>query len=121
VSALLTSGLDGCEALLSFTSSDPTWRRLMQPNRGWSDEEWEAARERLQWRGWMDAEGALTAEGIERREEIERRTDGLAIPPLDRLGAEMTETLYDLLRPLARRIVDRGGIPMPNPVGVPAP
>ena len=121
VVALLLSGLDGCEALLSFTSSDSNWRQIIQPNRGWSDEEWEAAREHLEGRGWMNADGVLTAEGIKGREEIERRTDLLALPPLHHLGADRTEELYDLLLPLARTIIARGGIPMPNPMGVPEP
>ncbi|HZS85978.1 MAG TPA: hypothetical protein VFE42_00620 [Chloroflexota bacterium] len=121
VAALLGSGLDGCEALLSFTSSDATWRQVMQMNRGWTDEEWEAARGRLEQRGWVDRDGTLTAVGQECRAEIERQTDRLALPPLDALGAAGAADLYDLLLPLARTIVAQGGIPLPNPVGVPEP
>lgn len=37
------------------------------------------------------------------------------------LGAERTERLLELLTPMARAINDAGGVPVPNPVGVPAP
>jgi hypothetical protein len=121
VAALLMGSLDGCEALLTFASSDATRRQLLQPNRGWTDEEWEAARRRLQDRGWLDENGALTATGTNGRQEIERETDLLATPPLRSLGSAGTEELYQLLLPLARTIIAQGGIPMPNPMGVPAP
>lgn len=121
VAALLLKGLDGCEALVSFTSSDTDWRQILQPIRGWTDEEWEAARRRLEERGWMDGSGALTEAGRAMRDEVERQTDLLALSPFDRLGAEETEELYDVLLPLARKIIAEGGVPVPNPVGVPEP
>lgn len=121
IAALLTTPLDGCESLVSFTSPDGTWREIIQPNRGWTDEEWEAARRRLQDRGWLDADGALTPTGIEGRAGVERQTDLLAMSPVERLGAEGAEELYHLLLPIAPQIIAGGGIPMPNPMGVPAP
>lgn len=120
VAALLLSGFDGCEALVSFAPSDAGWRRILQPNRGWTDAEWEAARRRLEERGWMDG-GALTEAGKAVRDQVEKQTDIHALAPLHRLGAQRTEELYALLLPLARTIIEQGGVPVPNPVGVSAP
>jgi hypothetical protein len=119
--SLFQHSLDGCEALLTFTSPGTDWRKVLQPIRGWTDDEWDAARERLTRRGWLDESGALSAEGQAMRDEIERETDRLARPPFERLGADRTEELYALLLPLARTIIAKEGVPIPNPVGVPVP
>jgi len=37
------------------------------------------------------------------------------------LGKEKYARLISLVRPLSTSIVDQGGIPMPNPMGVPRP
>ncbi|MGH9008373.1 MAG: helix-turn-helix domain-containing protein, partial [Acidimicrobiia bacterium] len=55
------------------------------------------------------------------RAKVEARTDALAEEPWRALGPERTERLLELLTPMARAINDAGGVPVPNPVGVPAP
>ncbi len=55
------------------------------------------------------------------RAEVESRTDELAEAPWRALGPERTERLLELLTPMARAINAAGGVPVPNPVGVPAP
>jgi hypothetical protein len=77
--------------------------------------------ERLRSRGWLDADGALTDAGRAGRAEVEARTDTLAEEPWTALGPERTGRLRELLTPMARAINDAGGVPVPNPVGVPAP
>jgi hypothetical protein len=49
------------------------------------------------------------------------RSAALAGAPWDHLGSGRTTQLLELLTPLARTIAERGGVPVPNPVGVPAP
>lgn len=121
VVSLLAEGLDGCEAHLTLVSTGTVPREAIQPHRGWSDEEWEAARQRLQRRGLLDKSGLLTPAGRALRQAVEDRTDLLALPPWQHLGSEQPARLVSLVRPLSISIVDQGGIPMPNPMGVPRP
>jgi len=121
VAALTAAGLDGCEAHVTVTATGAVPRDTLQSNRKWSDEEWAAAEERLRERGWLDGDGNLTDAGRAGRAEVEARTDELAEEPWRALGPERTERLLELLTPMARAINDAGGVPVPNPVGVPAP
>jgi len=121
VVALLAEGLDGCEAHITLIGTGTVPREALQPHRGWSDEEWEVASQRLQQRGMLDETGLLTPTGIALRQAVEDRTDLLALPPWQHLGREQYTRLVSLVRPLSISIVDQGGIPMPNPMGVPRP
>ena len=77
--------------------------------RGWNEEEVDAACERLRARGII-ADGALTAEGTELRDHIERTTDLATRAVVDRLGDDAAE-LIALLDPWADAIVVGGGYP----------
>jgi helix-turn-helix protein len=121
VASLTAAGLDGCEAHVTVTATGAVPRETLQSNRKWSNEEWAAAEERLKARGWLDPAGNLTDAGRAGRAEVEARTDALAEEPWRALGPERTERLLALLTPMARAINDAGGVPVPNPVGVPAP
>lgn len=120
VASLTAAGLDGCEAHVTLTATGSVPRDTLQSNRKWSDEEWAAAEDRLRTRGWLDAAGNITAAGRAGRAEVEARTDALAEEPWRALGPERTERLLELLTPMARAINAAGGVPVPNPVGVPA-
>ncbi len=121
VATLTAAGLDGCEAHVTVAATGSVPRSTLQENRKWSDDDWAAAEERLQSRGWLDGDGNLTDAGRAGRAEIEARTDALAEAPWQALGPARTERLRELLTPMARAINDAGGVPVPNPVGVPAP
>ncbi|MEV6009741.1 hypothetical protein AB0M29_23380 [Streptomyces sp. NPDC051976] len=116
--ALLTAGIDGCEAnVLTVQLGMATDEQ--REYRGWTTDEWAAATDRLRTRGWLAADGTPTAEGRAARDAVEATTERLARPGLAALGDDGTRRLADLLRPLARRIVDGGGLPFPNPMGMP--
>ena len=121
VAALTAAGLDGCEAHVTLAAGGSVPREALQPNRGWTDEEWSAAEARLARRGWLDDAGALTETGRAGRAAIENQTDLLAMPPWRSLGEGASTRLCELARPLSVRIVEQGGIPIPNAMGVPAP
>jgi hypothetical protein len=121
VVALLAEGLDGCEAHLTLVGTGTVPREALQPHRGWSDEEWQTAIQRLQQRGLLDASGLLTPAGVVLRQAVEDRTDWLALPAWQHLGREQSARLVSLVQPLSISIVDQGGVPMPNPMGVPRP
>jgi hypothetical protein len=118
VAALLAEGLDGCEAHITLVGASNVPREAIQPHRGWSDEEWSAAQARLVDRGWLDATGALTGRGRAGRQAVEERTNELAMPPWRHLGDERFERLRQLARLLSGLIVEQGGVPIPNPMGL---
>jgi hypothetical protein len=120
VASLTAAGLDGCEAHVTLTATGSVPRDTLQSNRKWSDDEWAAAEDRLRARGWLDAAGNITDAGRAGRAEVEVRTDELAEEPWRVLGPQGTERLLELLSSMARAINAAGGVPVPNPVGVPA-
>jgi hypothetical protein len=79
--------------------------------RGWSQEEVDAARARLQERGLLDGEGQLTDAGRTFRSEIEHDTDLAEREVIDRLGDRAGE-LFSLIQPMAKTIVENGGYPV---------
>ena len=116
--ALLAADIDGCEALVLRAGLDLS-REVLQPVRGWSDEEWEQAAARLAGRGWLGEDGRVTPEGAAARRAVEDATDQAAARPWARLGTAATEELASLLAPVARACAAE--LPFPNPVGVPEP
>lgn len=120
VVALVAAGLDGCEAhvlRLAVAGGDPV---LMRGARGWSDDDWDAAAERLRARGLLDGQGP-TDEGRGLVDEVEAITDVAALAPLAVLGAAAVDDVLAVLEPIARAVRRTGEIPDPNPIGVPAP
>jgi hypothetical protein len=113
--ALLAADIDGCEALVLRAGSDLS-REVLQPARGWADEDWDRAAAR---RGWLDEDGRVTPEGAAVRQAVEDATDQAAARPWARLGTAATDELAGLLGPVARACAAE--LPFPNPVGVPEP
>jgi hypothetical protein len=84
--------------------------RILQQSRQWSDEEWQAAVERLAERGLVTGDGAFTEAGRTLRDGIEARTDELALAPWRALGADAVDELRALVRPMSKAIVEGGGL-----------
>jgi Helix-turn-helix family len=118
VAALVHAGLDGAEAHVARVAETGDPVSSIRPYRGWSDEDWANAIERLRVRGWIGADARLTARGRAVRAEVEADTDRLAASPVDTLGAQDLERLLMLLRPFVSRLAE-DLIPYPNPMGVP--
>ncbi|MFE2032169.1 hypothetical protein ACFXBB_02690 [Streptomyces scopuliridis] len=112
LAVLLRAGLDPLEALASHTASgrgmSPKW---VLAGRGWSREEWEAAKERLRGRGLLDADGELTAPGTELRKALEDETDRLDRAPYEHLGAAGVARLTELGGALAGAVQAAGAFP----------
>ncbi len=121
VASLLAGGIDGCEAHVTLVGTGAVPREAIQPHRGWSDEEWEAAETRLRARGWLDDVGMLTQAGRDARQWVEARTDALAARPWEALGADGCARLRELAFQLSDTVVRAGGVPIPNPMGLPWP
>jgi hypothetical protein len=120
VLAAVHAGLGGLETTLTHIGDGVLGRADVQPHRGWSDTQWDAAVDRLRTRGILDADGRLTDAGHELRRGIEQNTDRLAEAPVTALGTDV-ERLLELAVPLARAVLDSGVVPVPNPMGVTRP
>jgi hypothetical protein len=121
VTALRRARLDGCEAhvLVAAEAGVPT--ELLRNSRGWTEDEWAAATDRLRERGLVDEEGAATDAGLALRALVERATDAAARVLFAAAPAGAVDGLMRGLEPLARAVAASGLIPYPNPIGVPAP
>lgn len=119
IAILTEAAIDGCEAHVLHAAIGRVPVVVLRDNRGWSEADWDAATQRVQGRGWLDASGQPTAAGHQERERIERRTDQLALQPYRRLGEEKVERVLRLAGGLARDIIASGEIPFPNPIGLP--
>ncbi|MFE3258780.1 hypothetical protein [Nocardia sp. NPDC059229] len=114
VACLLSEGIDGCEAHVLFSASTGTPAQLWRDNRGWSETDWKAARERLTDRGLLNSEG-ITEAGRALRAHIEARTDALAMTAYR--GVPGILEMLSALTPAARAVVRSGEVPYPNPMG----
>lgn len=108
VSVLVAAEVSPLEALVLHEASGMVPPGFLQASRSWSDAEWEAGRDRLRERGWVHGD-ELTTEGRDVREQIEQRTDALALAPWRALGEDGCARLRELVRPMSRAIVGNGG------------
>jgi hypothetical protein len=117
--AMLTGyGVGGLEAHLLVVGANRLARDVIQPAKGWTDEEWDAGVEALRERGWLSDDAQLTDAGRAIHDAVERRTETLAQAPYDAIGADATARLHELLTPLRDRIIELGGIPRAYPMAV---
>lgn len=119
LAVLADEGLDGCEALVLAVASGRVPRDTMRQDRGWSEEEWADAADRLRARGLVDAHCDATGHGRQERERIEEATDRLAGRLLHPLPEAEAEGLLHTLEPLVRRLLAADVLPFPNPIGLP--
>ncbi|MFJ6519419.1 hypothetical protein ACIQJ4_14390 [Streptomyces filamentosus] len=117
LAALLGAGLDPAEALVSFAAIGAAPEAVFA-SRGWTAEEWEAARDRLAVRGLVDADGGATPAGRELRAGVERRTDELAAAPWAALGEDATVRLAELLGGPWLAAIGSGLLPADNTLGI---
>jgi len=83
-------------------------------SRAWTDDQLDAAEERLVARGLV-ADGALTDRGRAKREAVEAATDRQCRPIVEALGDDL-QTLVDIARPWGQAICDAGGYPAAGPM-----
>lgn len=119
--ALLQREIGGAAAHVLASAAGRTDREWLMRARGWDEEAWAIASAELADRGWLDAEGALTAEGIAMVSVIEADTDRLALDPWRALGDARCDRLAELLAPVRRAVVAGGAWPANNPIGAPEP
>jgi hypothetical protein len=121
IAALLIEGLDGPESMVWRVALNGRGRGMAQPARGWTDEEWDAARQRLHQRGYLDGERGPSQKAHSAYRTIEETTDQLAAGPWRALGTEGTERCAALLTPLTTRILERLAKFYPSWINLPMP
>ncbi|ACZ87910.1 SCO6745 family protein [Streptosporangium roseum] len=117
LAALMAADLDGCEALVSFAAVGAAPVANFA-GRGWSEQEWAAAQDRLAVRGLIDADGQATEQGRRLRDQVERMTDDLAAGPWRALGTRRAERLAQLNLPLLGAAFESGVLPMTSTLGI---
>jgi hypothetical protein len=117
LAALLTADLDPCESLVSFAAIGAAPVANFA-GRGWSEQEWAAAQERLTARGLVDASGQATERGRALRDQVERMTDELAAEPWRTLGEENAQRLARLVGPALGAVFGAGLLPMTSTLGI---
>lgn len=118
--ALLLAGLDGCSAHVLRVAVQGVPSEQLRAARGWSDDEWDVAVDRLVGRGLLGPQGAPTAAGEALRAEVEAHTDVAALEPVERLGDD-ADRVDALLAPIARAVSDAGPTPGRDIIGVGPP
>jgi hypothetical protein len=111
IAALVAAGLSGIEAIRTHCATGrgmtvEAAKRL----RGWSDEQWDAATDRLNAQGLMSGD-ELTDAGVALREHIEQETDRTDTAAWRHLGEERTRRLIELGRSLSRTVSENGAYP----------
>lgn len=117
IAALGAAGLDPVESLVSFAGVGAA-RPEVFASRGWGEEEWGAARGRLQERGLLAADGTATGAGRELRAKVELRTDEEAAEPWRALGEEGRVRLAELLGEPWLETIGSGLLPGENTLGI---
>ena len=110
IAALVVEGVSGIEALVIHGATGSVPMKVLQATRGWDNESWAAAVERLERRGWVD-DNALTAAGQQHRARVEQYTDELAAAPWARLTESQVTSLAALGKELSATIVAAGTFP----------
>ncbi|MFJ6149917.1 SCO6745 family protein [Micromonospora profundi] len=115
VAALVAAGLDPVETLAWKVAVGMSPVNLL--GRGWTEEQWHAACERLTQRGWLTPDGTATEQSRADFQAVEDATDRAAEHPWLALGVDRTDRLRELLEPIARSCHTL--IPPDSPIGLP--
>ncbi len=118
VAAWTAQGFAPIDVAVLFVATGGTSRAALQPNRGWTDDEWDEAGERLAQRQLL-RDGTPTPAGRDVVAHVEATTDTLAAAPFDTLSDGERQRLLDALTPAATTIAASAAIPAVNPMGLP--
>ncbi|MFF1374720.1 hypothetical protein [Streptomyces sp. NPDC058308] len=112
LAVLLSAELDGLEAMVTHAATGKGTRpKWVFATRGWNQEEWDAAVQRLRERGLLDGESELTEAGVALRRDVEAETDRLDRAPYEHLGAAAVERLTELATLFTGTALQAGAFP----------
>ncbi|MBW1595979.1 hypothetical protein [Streptomyces sp. JJ38] len=112
LAVLQGADLPGLDAQVTHTASGKGMSlKWALGTRGYTEDDWSAAQERLRARGLLDAAGELTDEGVALRRELEVETDRRDRAPYEHLGAAGVERLTELGTVFSGAVIGAGGFP----------
>ncbi|MGW8377415.1 hypothetical protein [Streptomyces sp. ODS28] len=112
IAALQTARLDPLEALVSHTATGRGMApRAVLETRGYNEQDWAAAQQRLRDRGLLDGANELTEEGTALRKRLEAETDLMDAGPYEHLGAEGVARLTELGEKFSGAVLEAGAFP----------
>jgi hypothetical protein len=117
VAVLTAAGIGGREANVLQAAAGLVPREVFGAARHYDDSEWDSVSARLIDRGLVGTDGKLTARGKDVKDDVEDRTDRLALTAYDALNDDQLLELLEALAPLARAVIATGDIPEVTPVG----
>jgi hypothetical protein len=120
VALLTAAGLDGAAAN-ALAEADGRVRDDQRVSRGWTEDEWADAYERLRRRDWVDASRTITDNGRAARAQIEDATDRVSAACFTEEMQARTITLESALVTAARAVEQAGAVTFPNPTGTRLP
>jgi hypothetical protein len=91
--------------------------QIMAVGRDFDDSEWSASVSSAAGRGLITAQGELTEAGLALKQDIEDRTDRVALSAYDVLSDGEVRTLIDGLSSIARAVIATGDFPSMTPLG----
>jgi hypothetical protein len=100
IALLLANRIGPCDCMVLQVGTGRFPLGITQATRQWDETEWAAAIGTLAARGWVDAAGAMTAEGTAARERLEADTDVLCEPIWAPVGEQGAARLAELIRPI---------------------
>jgi hypothetical protein len=117
VATLTAAGIGGREANVLQVGAGVVPRDVFVVARHYDDAEWEDLLTGLVDRGLLGPDGHLTNEGKALKDDVESRTDRIALTAYDALDDQQIEHLIGALVPLARAVLATGDIPDVTPIG----
>jgi len=118
VALLTAAGLSGRESNVLQAATGATPRQVLAVARDYDDPEWQELTEAMAVRGLLTPDGEATDAGRAIKQDIEDRTDELALAGYAELSDYELARLIDLLTPLARAVAATGDLPAMTPMGL---
>jgi hypothetical protein len=118
IAALVAAGVAGREAhVLHHPAPVGPPPQIMAVGRDFDDSEWSASVSSAAGRGLITEHGELTEAGLALKQDIEDRTDRVALSAYEVLSDGEVRTLIDGLSSIARAVIATGDFPSMTPIG----
>jgi hypothetical protein len=114
IAVLVSRDIDGLQSHILAAAAGAVDPMTQKQNRGFTDDQWDAAATQLRERGLLDDTGAFTPQGRTLKQDIEAVTDQLALAPYVDAGEDACAGLERSITALAAKTE----IPAKNPMGL---
>ena len=116
VAVLAAAGISGRESNVLHAAAGNIPRDYIARTRDYDETSWRHHEQQLAARGLLNDDGTLTAAGRDLKDHIESTTDSLALSALDALSDAEVETMFRVLTPITRAVVEGGDVPALTPM-----